>query len=77
MLSIPHKYSVSEIVGYLKGKCAIEITRLFGKVRKIAGENFGARGYSVGTAGVGEREMRPCIWNQEKGGRGVEQAELL
>ena len=67
MLSIPHKYSVSEIVGYLKGKCAIEITRLFGKVRKIAGENFGARGYSVSTAGIGEREIRLYIRNQKKG----------
>lgn len=58
LLPIPPKYSVSEIVGYLKGKSAIEIARRFGKVRKITGESFWARGYFVSTVGIGEREIR-------------------
>ena len=43
LLSIPPKYSVSKIVGYLKGKSALEIVRRFGKIRKIMGEKFWAK----------------------------------
>ena len=77
LLSIPPKYRVSEIVGYLKGKSAIEIARRFGKVRKITGASFWARGYFVSTVGVGEREIRLYIRNQEKEDRKVEQLKLL
>ena len=77
LLSIPPKYRVSEIVGYLKGKSAIEIARRFGKVRKITGESFWARGYFVSTVGMGEREIRLYIRNQEKEDRRAEQLKLL
>ena len=77
LLSISPKYSVSEIVGYLEGKSAIEIARRFGKVRKITGESFWARGYFVSTVGIGEREIRLYIRNQEKEDRRVEQLKLL
>ena len=77
LLSISPKYSVSEIVGYLEGKSAIEIARRFGKVRKITGESFWARGYLVSTVGMGEREIRLYIRNQEKEDRRVEQLKLL
>ena len=77
LLSIPPKYRVSEIVGYLKGKSAIEIARRFGKVRKITGESFWARSYFVSTVGMGEREIRLYIGNQEKEDRRVEQLKLL
>ena len=46
LLSIPPKYRVSEIVGYLKGKSAIEIARRFGKVRKITGRASGPEAIS-------------------------------
>lgn len=72
LVSIPLKYSMSEIVGYLKGKSAIEITRRFRKVRKITGESFWARDYFVSTVGMGEREIRLYIRNQEKEDRRVE-----
>ena len=77
LLSIPPKYRVSEIGGYLKGKSAIEIARRFGKIRKITGESFWARGYFVSTVGMGEREIRLYIRNQEKEDRRVEQLKLL
>ena len=77
LLSIPPKYRVSEIVGYLKGKSAIEIARRFGKVRKITGESFWARGYFVSTVGMGEWEIRLYIRNQEKEDRRAEQLKLL
>ena len=76
LLSIPPKYSVSEMIGYLKGKSAIEIARRFGKVRKITGESFWARGYFVSTVGMGEWKIRLYIRNQEKGDRIMEQLKL-
>ena len=60
-----------------KGKSAIEIAKHFEKVRKITGESFWARGYFVSTVGVGEREIRLYIGNQEKEDRKVEQLKLL
>ena len=77
LLSISPKYSVSEIVGYLEGKSAIEIARRFGKVRKITVESVWARGHFVSTVGMGERELRLYIRNQEKEDRRVEQLKLL
>ena len=77
LLSIPPKYGVAEVVGYLKGKSAIEIAKHFEKVRKITGASFWARGYFVSTVGVGEREIRLYIRNQEKEDRKVEQLKLL
>ena len=77
LLSIPPKYGVAEVVGYLKGKSAIEIAKHFEKVRKITGASFWARGYFVSTVGVGEREIRLYIGNQEKEDRKVEQLKLL
>ena len=40
LLSIPPKYGVAEVVGYLKGKSAIEIAKHFERVRKITGASF-------------------------------------
>ena len=40
LLSIPPKYGVAEVVGYLKGKSAIEIAKHFEKVCKITGASF-------------------------------------
>ena len=51
-ISIPPKYSVSEIIGYIKGKSAIAVARQFsGRKRNFNGENFWARGYAVSTVG--------------------------
>src|SRR5690554_1823356 len=48
MISIPPKYSVSQVVGYVKGKSAIHVARVYGgKRRNFAGQNFWARGYFV------------------------------
>lgn len=53
-LSIPPKYAVSNVIGYLKGKSAIYIARKFGgRQRNFTGENFWARGYFVSTVGFG------------------------
>ena len=56
-LSIPPKYAVSNVVGYMKGKSAITIARKFGgRERNFTGEVFWARGYFVSTVGLDEDE---------------------
>ncbi len=66
-ISIPPKYSVSNVVGYLEGKSAITIARRFkGKQRNFAGEHFWARGYYVSTVGLDEEMVREYIRNQEQ-----------
>ena len=58
-LSIPPKFPVSNVVGYLKGKSAIAIACKFrGKQRNFTGENFWARGYFVFTVGLDEEVVR-------------------
>jgi len=65
-ISIPPKYAVSNVVGYLKGKSAIQIARTFrGRRRNFTGENFWARGYFVSTVGLDEDMVRAYIRHQE------------
>ena len=65
-LSIPPKYSVSSIVGYLKGKSAIIIFEKFSHLRKnFKGHSFWARGYYVSTVGLDEARVKNYIKNQE------------
>jgi putative transposase len=67
LVSIPPKYSVSQVVGYLKGKSAIHIARTFmGKPRNFTGESFWARGYFVSTVGRDEQEIREYIKSKTK-----------
>ena len=66
LISIPPKYPVSEIVGYIKGKSAIAVARQFGnKQRNFNGERFWARGYAVSTVGFEIEQIRKYIKNQE------------
>ena len=65
-ISIPPKYAVSNVVGYLKGKSAILIARRFrGRQRNFSGEHFWARGYYVSTVVLDEEMVRAYIRNQE------------
>ena len=64
MISIPPKYAVSEVVGYIKGKSAIHIARVYGeRKRNFVGQHFWARGYFVSTVGRDEAIIRPYIRN--------------
>ncbi len=66
LVSIPPKYAVSEIVGYLKGKSAIHIARHYGgRGRNFSGYHFWARGYFASTIGVEDEVIREYIRNQE------------
>jgi len=68
MISIPPKYSVSMMVGFLKGKSAIRLHQKFGKTRG-SGKSFWARGYFVSTVGLNEAQIRRYIQNQEDSDR--------
>ena len=76
-ISIPPKYSVSNVVGYIKGKSAIGIARhIMGKSRNFSGKNFWARGYFVSTVGLDEAMARAYIREQEKEDERYEQLKL-
>jgi len=67
LISIPPKYSVAEVIGYIKGKSAIAVARQFGgKQRNFNGERFWARGYAVSTVGFEIDQIRSYIANQEQ-----------
>ena len=59
MISIPPKYSVAQVIGFIKGKSAIYIARHFGERRRnFVGHHFWARGYFVSTVGRDEGVIR-------------------
>ena len=67
LIAIPPKYSVSEVIGYIKGKSAIAVARQFGgRKRNFNGEKFWARGYAVSTVGFEEVKIKEYIRNQEQ-----------
>jgi putative transposase len=66
LIEIPPKYSVAQVIGYVKGKSAIHVARTFkGKKRNFKGENFWARGYFVSTVGRDETVIRKYITDHE------------
>ena len=76
-ISIPPKFAVSSVVGFIKGKSAISIARNFlGRRRNFTGESFWARGYFVSTVGLDEVMVREYIRNQEKEDKRLEQLNL-
>ena len=67
MIAIPPKYSVAEVVGYMKGKSAIAVARQFGgRTRNFNGERLWARGYAVSTVGFELARIQQYIRDQEQ-----------
>ena len=67
LISIPPKYSVAQVVGFMKGKSAIHIARIYlGQRKNYNGMHFWALGYYVSTVGADEEVIRNYIRNQEK-----------
>ena len=72
-ISIPPKFAVSSVVGFMKGKSAISIARNFvGRKRNFTGESFWARVYFVSTVGLDEEVVREYIRHHEKEGQRLE-----
>ena len=77
LISIPPKYSVAQVIGFIKGKCAIHIARSYlGRRRNMTGQNFWARGYYVTTVGRNEATIRAYIQHQEQGNQRLSQMNL-
>ena len=77
MISIPPKYTVSQVVGYIKGKSAIHLARVYGKrKRNFVGQHFWARRYFESTVGRDKRLIREYIRKQEKEDACLEQMNL-
>ena len=77
LILIPPKYSVAQIIGYVKGKSSIWIAQnIERKMRNFAGHKFWARGYFVSTVGRDEDTIRTYIKNQEMADRQLDQFEL-
>jgi putative transposase len=77
MISIPPKYAVSQVVGFIKGKSAIHLARVYGEHRRnFVGQSFWARGYFVSTVGRDEEVIRNYIRNQEQEDQRLEQMNL-
>ena len=78
LLSVPPKYSVSNVMGFIKGKSAIHIARVYvGRRRNYVGQHFWARGFWVSTVGKNEAAVRQYIQNQEREDKRLEQLEWL
>ncbi|MBD3793335.1 MAG: IS200/IS605 family transposase [Campylobacterales bacterium] len=78
LISIRPKYSVAQVVGFLKGKNAITIAQTYlGRRKNFTGQSFWARGYRVSTVGRDEEKIRNYIQHQENEDRKLEQLSLL
>ena len=78
LISIPPKYSVAQVVGFIKGKSAIQIARTFGgRKQNFTGQHFWARGYFVSTVGKDETVIRQYIKTQEREDRRLDQLNVF
>jgi len=67
LIAIPPKYAVSPVIGFIKGKSAIPIARVYSEHRRnFTGQHFWARGYFVSTVGRDESVIRDYIRRQEE-----------
>ena len=78
LLSIPPKYAVAQVLGYIKGKSAIHIARPYlGRRQNFTGQHFWARGYYVSTVGRNEAAIREYIREQQAEDQRLDQLEMF
>ena len=78
LISIPPKYSVARVMGYIKRKSAIHIARVYaGRRRSFVGQQFWARGYWVSTVGRDKGAVRRYIQEQEKEDQRLDKMTLM
>ena len=77
MIAIPPKYAVSQVIGYIKGKSAIHLARVYGERKQnFVGQHFWARGFWVSTVGREEAVIREYIRKQEQEDKRLDQMNL-
>ena len=77
LISIPPKYAVAQVVGYIKGKSAIWVARMSGRQKNFTGHHFWARGYCVSTTGLDEETVREYIKRQEEEDKKLDQLKMF
>ena len=78
LLSIPPKYAVAQVLGYIKGKSAIHIARTYlGRRQNFTGQHVWARGYYVSTVGRDEATIREYIQKQEAEDQRLDQLNIF
>lgn len=68
-LSVPSKFNIAFVIGFLKGTRAVRIHRDFLKQNKSKGLHFESRGYCVSIVGLDEKTIRKYICDQESNER--------
>ena len=76
LVAIPPKYSVAEVMGFMKGKSAIRLHNEFGNRKMVSRKNFWSRGYFVRTSGVDKEQIRKYIQNQWEGDKREDGGQL-
>ena len=78
LVQIPPKYSVSEIMGYLKGKSSLMIFDRHANLKyKYGNRHFWCRGYFVDTVGKNAKKIEEYIRNQLQEDKMCDQLSLL
>lgn len=78
LIAIPPKYSVSQIMGYLKGKSSLMIFDRFAHMKyKYGNRHFWCRGYYVDTVGRNQKKIAEYIRNQLKEDYQTDQLSLF
>jgi putative transposase len=78
LLSIPPKYAVAQVLGYIKGKSAIHVARTYlGRRQNFTGQHFWTRGYYVSTVGRNEAAIREYIRRQQAVDQRLDQLEIF
>jgi putative transposase len=78
VLTIPPKYSVSDMVGFLKGKSAIKVFDMHPELkRRYWGRHFWAKGYCVSTVGLDEEEIKKYVKLQLNKDKNIDQLKLF
>ncbi len=76
VMSIPPKYAVSGIMGYLKGKLSLRLFQRYERVgKRYWGRHLWSRGYCVSTVGLTEELIRRYVRHQEKMDKQIEQQQ--
>ncbi len=77
LISIPPKHAVSQVIGFIKGKSAIHLARVYGERKQnFVGQHVWARGYFVSTVGRDEGVIREYIRQQEEADTRLDQMNL-
>ncbi|MBQ3486158.1 MAG: IS200/IS605 family transposase [Clostridia bacterium] len=77
LVSIPPKISVSEYMGYLKGKSSLMIFDRYANLKyRYGNRKFWCRGYYVDTVGRNRKAIEEYIWNQLKEDKEYEQLTM-